>query len=56
MCGAFRCEANRFANLTLKKLPKTILAKCEWGRDDYSLNVENLTDDSSADDNDQEQH
>lgn len=56
MCGAFRCEAERFANLTLKKLPKAILAKCEWGRDDYSLNVENLAEDSLEEDNVQEQN
>ena len=50
MCGAFRCEPARFANLTLKKLPKAILDKCQFGQDDYSLNVANLTDDASADD------
>ncbi|EJG2211547.1 TPA: site-specific DNA-methyltransferase [Proteus mirabilis] len=50
MCGAFRCEPGRFANLTLKKLPKAILNKCQFGQDDYSLNVANLTDDASADD------
>jgi adenine-specific DNA-methyltransferase len=50
MCGAFRCEAGRFANLTLKKLPKAILDKCQFGQDDYSLNVASLTDDATADD------
>lgn len=50
MCGAFRCEPGRFANLTLKKLPKAILNKCQFGQDDYSLNVANLTDDAYADD------
>lgn len=34
--------ATRFPNLTLKKIPKAVLARCEWGRDDYSLNVANL--------------
>lgn len=34
--------ASRFPNLTLKKIPKAVLARCEWGRDDYSLNVANL--------------
>ena len=34
--------AERWPNLTLKKIPKTVLASCEWGRDDYSLNVANL--------------
>jgi len=56
MCGAFRCEAGRFANLTLKKLPKAILAKCEWGRDNYSLNVDNLADVDSSDNNNQEKN
>lgn len=49
MCGAFRCGADRFANLTLKKLPKTILNKCQFGQDDYSLNIANLADDASDD-------
>jgi adenine-specific DNA-methyltransferase len=46
-CSAFHgvngTEAvERWANLTLKKIPKMILARCEWGHDDYSLNVANL--------------
>ncbi|CAM5195724.1 site-specific DNA-methyltransferase [Alishewanella longhuensis] len=42
ICGAFRCTADRFANLTIKKLPKALLKHCEWAHDDYSLNVQNL--------------
>ncbi|MCX4051061.1 site-specific DNA-methyltransferase [Aeromonas caviae] len=42
MCGAFRCKADRFANLTIKKMPKAVLKHCEWAHDDYSLNVQNL--------------
>lgn len=41
-CAAFRGDASRFSNLTVKKIPKMVLQKCEWGHDDYSLNVENL--------------
>lgn len=41
-CSAFRCKADRFENLTLKKIPKMVLSRCEYGHDDYSLNVENL--------------
>lgn len=37
-CGAFRGK-NDFPNLTVKKIPQAVLARCEWGRDDYSLNV-----------------
>ena len=28
--------------VTVKKIPKTVLSRCEWGHDDYSLRVENL--------------
>lgn len=41
-CAAFRGDASRFPNLTIKKIPKMVLQKCEWSHDDYSLNVENL--------------
>ena len=41
-CKAFNANAEAFDNLTLKKIPQTVLAKCEWGKDDYSLNVANL--------------
>ena len=41
-CSAFRGDANRYPNLTIKKIPKMVLSRCEWGHDDYSLNVENL--------------
>lgn len=41
-CAAFRGQAESFANLTVKKIPKMVLRKCEWGHDDYSLNVANL--------------
>ena len=30
------------ANIRLKKIPEALLKKCEWGHDDYSLNVANL--------------
>lgn len=33
---------DRFSNLTLKKIPNSIIKACEWGHDDYSLNVQNL--------------
>lgn len=41
-CKAFRANADGFPNLTVKKIPQAVLRKCEWGRDDYSLNVANL--------------
>jgi adenine-specific DNA-methyltransferase len=42
MCGAFRGKPDRYANLTIKKIPKAVMARCEWGKDDYSLRVESL--------------
>ncbi len=46
-CAAFHGitaakASERWANLTMKKIPKMVLARCEWGHDDYSLNVANL--------------
>ncbi len=42
LCPAFRGQADKYPNLTLKKIPKQVLNRCEWGRDDYSLKIENL--------------
>jgi len=47
VCSAWRgvtaaAAAERWPKLTLKKIPKMVLARCEWGHDDYSLNVANL--------------
>ncbi|WP_375685196.1 site-specific DNA-methyltransferase [Bartonella sp. TT110JLCBS] len=41
-CTAFDTKTASFENLTLTKIPRAVLEKCEWGRDDYSLNVANL--------------
>lgn len=46
-CAAYRGvtadkATERFPNLTIKKIPKMVLERCEWGHDDYSLNVANL--------------
>lgn len=32
------CE-NRYENITIKKIPQMLLGKCEFGREDYSLNI-----------------
>jgi adenine-specific DNA-methyltransferase len=43
VCCAFRgFKAEDFPNLTVKKIPKAVLTKCEWGKDDYSLEIKNL--------------
>lgn len=41
-CAAYRAKRDEFANLTVKKIPQAVLNRCEWGRDDYSLNVDSL--------------
>ncbi|GGC06551.1 site-specific DNA-methyltransferase [Dyadobacter sediminis] len=42
LCPAFRGSGDYY-NLTVKKIPKHVLNRCEWGHDDYSLRIENLT-------------
>jgi adenine-specific DNA-methyltransferase len=46
LCTAFRATgekgADAYPNLTVKKIPRQVLSRCEWGHDDYSLQVENL--------------
>ncbi len=42
LCSAFRGRADQWPNLTVKKIPKQVLSRCEWAHDDYSLQVENL--------------
>lgn len=41
-CRAFRASTEDLPNLTVKKIPKAVLERCEWGRDDYSLAVAQL--------------
>lgn len=47
-CKAFHANADAFPNLTIRKIPQAVLRKCEWGKDDYSLNVASLPEASSA--------
>ena len=42
LCTSFRGKVERWPNLTVKKIPKQVLSRCEWGHDDYSLKIENL--------------
>jgi adenine-specific DNA-methyltransferase len=42
-CSAFRVRnLDGYTNLTVKKIPKAVLHKCEWGKDDYSLEIKSL--------------
>lgn len=42
LCAAFRGNTDLWPNLTVRKIPNHIRSRCEWGHDDYSLNVANL--------------
>lgn len=42
-CKAFQKECKaKFTNITLKKIPQMLLGRCEFGKDDYSLNIVNM--------------
>jgi adenine-specific DNA-methyltransferase len=42
-CKAFQNECKgKYPNLSIKKIPKMLLGKCEFGKEDYSLNIIDL--------------
>ena len=42
-CTAFQKECrNAFPNITIKKIPQMLLGRCEFNKDDYSLNIVEL--------------
>jgi len=46
-CYAFKLSENilneQLTNLTIKKIPNSLLLKYEWGNDDYKINISNLS-------------
>ncbi|GAC1030964.1 site-specific DNA-methyltransferase [Pseudomonas sp. No.21] len=38
-CMAYEAAGDNLANLTIKKIPRVVLDRCEWGKDDYSLKI-----------------
>ncbi|MDO8526478.1 MAG: site-specific DNA-methyltransferase [Deltaproteobacteria bacterium] len=48
-CKSFQkaCE-NKFSNITIKKIPKMLLGRCEFGKNDYSLNIISMPQDPNA--------
>jgi adenine-specific DNA-methyltransferase len=42
LCSAWMGNATTWPNLTLKKIPNAALGRCEFGRDDYSLQIASL--------------
>lgn len=41
-CTSFHTNADEYPQITVKKIPHAVLARCEFGRDDYSLQVKEL--------------
>jgi adenine-specific DNA-methyltransferase len=42
-CKSFQKECKgKHSNITIKKIPQLLLGRCEYGREDYSLNIVNL--------------
>ncbi|MNP69157.1 hypothetical protein D3C76_1652150 [compost metagenome] len=36
---AYEAAGDNLMNLTIKKIPRVVLDRCEWGKDDYSLKI-----------------
>ena len=49
-CMAYEAQGESLTNLTLKKIPRVVLDRCEWGQDDYSLKINALP--TAVDDDD----
>lgn len=50
-CTNFKKEcANKYLNISIKKIPQMLMGRCEFGKDDYSLNIVNLPVDEEPDD------
>lgn len=41
-CKAFNANDSLYPNITVKKIPQVLMGKCEFGKDDYSLNIINI--------------
>ncbi len=55
-CKAFQTECkNKFPNITIKKIPQLLLDRCEFGKDDYSLNIVNIPQEDNQEDYDVEE-
>ncbi|MDY4315749.1 site-specific DNA-methyltransferase [Pectobacterium actinidiae] len=54
-CKAFMTQGADFPNLTLVKIPRVILSKCEWDQDDYSFTLNVLSDSEQPDDIDSDE-
>lgn len=42
-CKSFQAACKgKFGNITIKKIPQMLLGRCEYGKEDYSLNIINM--------------
>ena len=54
-CKSFQKECkSKYGNITIKKIPQMLLGRCEYGKEDYSLNIINLPIDREDDSEDEE--
>lgn len=54
-CKSFQKECKgKYGNITIKKIPQMLLGRCEYGKEDYSLNIINLPIDREDDSEDEE--
>ena len=50
-CKSFQKECKgKYANITIKKIPQMLLGRCEYGKEDYSLNIINMPSEHDSDD------
>jgi adenine-specific DNA-methyltransferase len=54
-CKSFQKECKgKYGNITIKKIPQMLLGRCEYGKEDYSLNIINLPIDREDESEDEE--
>ena len=52
-CTSFQKECKQaFSNISIKKIPQMLLGRCEFGKDDYSLNIVELPEEEFEDEDD----
>ena len=50
-CKSFQKECKgKYSNITIKKIPQMLLGRCEFGKEDYSLNIVNMPVDDTEQD------
>jgi adenine-specific DNA-methyltransferase len=55
-CTSFQRECKQaFSNISIKKIPQMLLGRCEFGKDDYSLNIIEVPEVECEEDMDEEE-